>query len=180
MSFVIQLAMNNMPDIAIFYQSYNDISFGPMKDRYMGASPDEMPIAAIPLPDDIDTLYDYYTYNRQALYALADIQDVTIVVIWQPSWVYKPLTDYEHRRIIEPPQLHSDRFREYQLQLDPQLEAYVQDNHIEHFLNYADFFSEDTDMIFFDNVHITEDGNRQVGTAIAEYLVDNILNTTEE
>jgi lysophospholipase L1-like esterase len=178
--FDIQLAKNNIPDIAIFYQGFNDIGLGSMKDHYMGASPNEMPIASIPLPDDIDTLYEYYTYNIQALNALGDIHNVTVVVIWQPTWVYKPLTDYEHYWIIEQPHLHSDRFREYQLQLDPQLSAFSQNNNIEHFLNYADFFSEEDDTMFFDNVHITEEGNRQVGAAIADYLIDNILNITEE
>lgn len=178
--FDIQLAKNNIPDIAIFYQGFNDIGLGSIRDGYMGASPDEMPIASIPLLDDIDTLYDYYTYNLQALYALADIHDVTVVVIWQPTWVYKTLTDYEHYRIIEQPQLYSDRYREYELQLDPQLEAFAEDNNIEHFLMYADFFSAEDDTIFFDNVHITEEGNRQVGAAIADYLIDNILNITKD
>ena len=172
--FDIQLLKGNIPDIAIFYQGYNDISLGSIKKSYIGASSNALSIASIPLPD-VDSVYNFYTRYIQSINATASVHDVEVVIIWQPTWVYKPLTIYEERVILSPRQSHSSTVQDYYLTLDPKLERFTSEFNIDHFLLYSDFFEETTETVFIDTVHITEAGNGQIASAITDYLVENIL-----
>ena len=62
-------------------------------------------------------------------------------------------------------------FPDYYHDINPKLKALMADSTIDHFLFLSDLFDHETETIFIDVVHITEDGNLQVATTIVDYLI---------
>jgi len=176
--FNIQVLQGNIPDIAIFYQGYNDIVES-IKRGYIGGPPDTAAPVSIPLPD-ADTVFDYYTRYVKTVQAMAQANNFRAVFIWQPTWVYKPLTEYEDHYIQNSDVVRAAPVQEYYLEIDPQIETAMTKASIEYFLFMSDFFKDEQETIFMDSVHITEDGNRQVSIAIVDYLIKNNLVGTKE
>lgn len=173
LTFDFQLLQGNAPDIAIFYHGYNDIFRGSINASYLGASSEEASLASIPIPTPEDVL-EYYTRYIRIMNATAESMGVRIMLIWQPTWIYKPLTEYEQYQIDHSGWARSETVRDYYQVIDPLLEDYVADHQLDNVLIYSDFFQNEKETIFMDTVHLTEFGNTLVSEYIALKIVDLI------
>lgn len=169
-----QLLNGNIPDIAVFYQGYNDIAMGLARRGYIGTENNEHALARIPL-QSAEQYADYYTRYVNTLQTIGDANAIEIVFVWQPMWMNKPLTEYEQHTIIESGKYRADAVGDIYAQVNPYIESLSDMPEIPHFLNYVDLFVDDTDTIFMDIVHITGTGNQRVAEALSTYIFENIL-----
>lgn|GEM_PF-1830700 len=174
-----QLLKGNIPDIAVFYQGYNDLILGIATAQSLGAPAETAPLVSIPIPNVTD-YSDYYLRYLNTLQATASAHDIHLIVVWQPMWIHKTLTDDEQHAIINlshaDPQLVEDTYR----LIESQIATIASETQVENFLDYYPLFDNYPETIFTDVVHINEHGNRYVAEHIVNYIVENILKTDNE
>lgn len=173
LTFDFQVLQGNIPDVAVFYHGYNDFVLGSIHTGYIGANPNDLKIASIPFPD-VDTIFDYYVRYIDMMQVVAEALNVKLLLIWQPSWVYKPLTEYELYQVTIVNPTHTDQMRSYYQTFDKRLQDYIVENEIKNVYVFSDFFQNEEETIFMDTVHLTELGNTLVSEDIAQKIVDLI------
>lgn len=197
--FEMQLAQNNVPDTAIFYQGFNDI-LAAYYQQYAGVTLQEdmrlndseagrllrsgQPVLRLPTfalseidlslaaaqPTSAEAVFDRWLANTHLIRILADSYGVKILFVWQPAIIYKEsLTDTE-QGIIDRMERDQPGLTTLYADVDSLVRQYIREEKIEDILLLSDLFKTETRYIFHDLVHITEEGNQIVAEAILPEL----------
>jgi hypothetical protein len=198
--FQIQLARGNVPNVAVFYGGSNDIfsawqqgvagfpqnEFNRSKDFTLGrtiANGDIFEVAGavyakgppvnaplIASPGDALGIVDRFLANVRLIRAMAAAYNVNVIFIWQPMLFFKqPLSDWENKA-YQTTQQQFPGLDTLTRQVDTALRQRVHDGQGQGVIVLSDLFQGDTRNIFFDNVHITEEGNLTVSEKIGPLL----------
>lgn len=201
--FQAQLARGNTPDIAVFYQGFNDVLSAQLQDvsglpyhELQRASDAEagrllrqgQPILqALPSwPQQVDWslvatagataehILDRWLANRRLIRAAGREFGVDVIFVWQPTlFVKSPLTEFETSVLAE-----NDRelpgFSALYRDVDRRLRDRMSAEAWADVVLLSDIFNNLAGDIFVDNVHIHELGNQQVAKAIWRLIADRI------
>lgn len=199
--FQAQLALDNVPDVAIFYQGFNDVFSTYLQDitgipyrEHQRVSDVEagrtlrngQPVLRLP-DGDISTydwslvgthsasaqaIADRWFANIKLIQVLADAYGVDLLVIWQPALFAKDNLIGDESRILE--ELDDEFIALYQ-EVDAIVRERIQAENIDNILMLTNLFADDERAIFYDLVHITEIGN----LTVAETMLPKIRNFLE-
>jgi lysophospholipase L1-like esterase len=188
--FQLQLAQGRAPDVAIFYQGFND-TLSAWAQGVTGVSLQEnmrlndaeagrrlragQPVLRLPAfqltdndlsraavtPTRADTIAERWFANVEQAHALATAYDVDVVFVWQPAIIHKALTERE-----EAIYQRWDNQRPGLFDLYADVDRLVRQAARYDILILSDLFATNQDTLFHDLVHITEIGNMLVAEAI--------------
>ncbi len=197
--FQMQLAQNNVPDTAIFYQGFNDI-LAAYYQGYAGVTLQEdmrfndseagrllrtgQPVLRLPnfalseislelaaaQPTSAQTIVDRWLANVRLISTLAEDYGVKVLFVWQPSILYKDTLTPVEQGIVERMERDQPGLTALYRDVDALVRQYSTDKQLENILLLSDLFQSETRYIFHDLVHITEEGNQSVAQAILEIL----------
>lgn len=199
--FQMQLLRGNPPDIAVFYQGFNDILSActqnitglPLQEvQRIGDAEagrilrrNRMPVLR-PLEGDINqsnfslvalsdntaaAVVERWLAGVRMVQTLADAYSVQVIFVWQPALVFKQtLTGAEQHILTETDSACPGMLTLYQA-ADALVRQRVQDENIPNVIILSDLFKDDVRPIFYDLVHITEEGNLVVAQAIMPVLI---------
>lgn len=199
-----QLATDNIPDIAIFYQGFNDVYSAYLQDisgipyrenqRVSDVEAGRLLRSGQPvlrLPDGDIRVYDWSLVGEPSASAeaiadrwfaniaqsqiLADAYGVEILFIWQPALFAKETLVDAESRILEGLELENPNFIALYQDVDAIVRQRIQDEELDNILVLTDLFADSEQAIFYDLVHITEVGN----LAVAEALIPELQNFLE-
>lgn len=201
--FQLQLQQGNVPDVAIFYQGFNDIlsawgagQVGVTLQEDMRLNDAEagrrlragQPVLRLPTlsledidlssagvtPVSAEAIVDDWLANVALIEALASAYDVDVIFVWQPALIFKePLTESEEAIIVRTNDERAGLFALY-AEVDSLVRSRVTGNEDSLILLLSDLFAGSDEAIFHDLVHITEIGNAQVADALLPYVEDMI------
>ena len=118
---------------------------------------------------------DRYLADVRLIRAAAAEYGVWVLFVWQPIINYKEsLTDGE-MGIIDQTEQDMPGFFEQYLEVDALLRQRVSEENFTDFLVLSDLFSNDTRPLFYDKVHITENGNYTVARAILPEILKRLF-----
>lgn len=192
-----QLATDDPPDVAIFYQGFNDILSAWRQDvagltlqegfRVADSEAGRRLRAGNPvlrLPSVDLTTYDFsaagvyagdaagivarYAANLQQVESLADAYGIETIFVWQPALIFK-----ETRTPIENDILtRTERDRPGLFALYEEVDTLIRAERATsaNFVVLSDLFATDEATIFHDLVHITEVGNLRVAQSLLPVL----------
>jgi lysophospholipase L1-like esterase len=199
--FQLQLTSGNIPDIAIFYQGFNDVLSAWSQDltgltlqenmRLNDAEAGRILRSGQPvlrLPNEPLQQYDFSLANVQSADALtiaerwlanvelvnilADAYGVEVLFVWQPAIMFKsPQTATEHA-IIE--RWNNERAGLFDLYTEVDTVIRQRVHEYDNIILLSDLFRGVDETIFHDLVHITEIGNGMVATAILLEILTHI------
>lgn len=194
-----QLTGDNVPDIAIFYQGFNDIlsAWGTgfigvtlQEDMRLNDSEAGRRLRAgqpvLQLPNESLNQYDmssagvisatptaiadFWLANVEMVSAIASAYEVEVLFVWQPAIIFKDTLSESEQAIYQ----RSDNERAGLFSLYSEVDAIVRErieaDNIENIIILSDLFADNTEPIFHDLVHITEIGNGLVAEAILPHL----------
>ena len=201
--FQAQLALGNIPELAVFYQGFNDVLSAQLQGmpglpyhELQRASDAEagrllrqgQPILQSPLirPDALnwsliatarataDDIIDRWLANRWLIRAAGREFGVNVLFVWQPTLFSKsPLSEFESGVLAE-----NDHdlpgFSELYRDVNRQLRERMLAEAWDDVVLLNDIFNDGSDDIFVDYVHIHELGNRQVADAIWRQIANRI------
>jgi len=203
--FQTQLALNNVPDVALFYQGFNDVYSAYLQDtagipyrEYQRVSDVEagrslrsgQPVFRIP-DGDISTydwslvgtasasaqeIADRWFANVNMIQALAEAYNLDIAVVWQPALFEKNNLVGSEPRILEDLETVNPNFIDLYKEVDTLVRARIKDENLNHIIVLTDLFADDDRAIFYDLVHITEVGNLTVAEAVLPTVLDLLEN----
>jgi lysophospholipase L1-like esterase len=201
--FQMQLLNDNTPDIAIFYQGFNDVLAAAASD-YTGVTLQEemrlndseagrilragQPLFRLPdySLDDYDmsraavkpatpeAIASRWIANAEMIQHLAEAYGVEVLFIWQPAIIYKNTLSANEQVMYNRTLAERPAVLELYEQVDPLVRERIAESDLEHVLILSDLFAEVDDELFIDLVHITEAGNARVAEAILPEL-NNLL-----
>lgn len=198
--FQTQLGLDNVPDIAIFYQGFNDVysaylqsSAGlPYREHQRVSDVEAGRILrsgqpVFRLPDGDFSTYDWsligtnsataqeiadrWFANVEIVQTLAEAYNIDIAIIWQPALFGKNNLVDDEQRILDNLENESPNFVDLYKDVDNIVRTRVRDEKLSNIIVLTDLFAEDEQAIFYDLVHITEIGN----LAVADALMPKIL-----
>lgn len=194
-----QLTRGNVPDVAIFYQGFNDILSAWGTGLTGVTLQEEMRLndseagrrlragqAVLRLPNQSLTQYDMtsagvisatperiaelWLANVEMVSAIAEAYEVEVLFVWQPAIIFKDSLSESEQAIYQ----RSDTERAGLFALYNEVDAIVRErveaDNIDNVIILSDLFADNTDPIFHDLVHITEIGNGIVAEAILPHL----------
>lgn len=196
-----QLAVDNMPDVALFYQGFNDVYAAYLQDvtgipyrenqRVSDVEAGRLLRAGQPvfrLPDGDISSYDWslvgesgasaeivadrWFANVKQVQILADAYDIEVLFIWQPALFAKDSLNGEEARILADLEIANPNFIALYQAVDAIVQQRVVDKNLDNVLVLTDLFVDSDRAIFYDLVHITEIGNLDVANAILPNLID--------
>lgn len=200
-----QLTRGNVPNVAIFYQGFNDILSawgtgltGLTLQENMRLNDSEagrrlragQPVLQLPNQslDDYDmssagvgsatpeAIAELWFANIEMVQSMADAYGVEVLFVWQPAIIFKDSLSDSEQAIYQ----RSDNERAGIFDLYAEVDAIVRERVIEgdyeNIVILSDLFANNTDTIFHDLVHITEIGNGIVAEAIVPHLTDLLEN----
>lgn len=203
--FQTQLALNNTPDIAVFYQGFNDIYSAYLQDitgipyrEHQRVSDVEagrslrsgQPIFRLP-DGDISTydwslmgansaspqaITDRWFANLKLIQTLADAYAIDVIFIWQPALFAKETLIESESHILEDLETASPNFINLYKEADAIVRRRIENDNLSNIIVLTDLFAENKQAIFYDLVHITEIGN----LAVAEAILPTVMNLLEE
>ena len=189
--FQAQLAQGNIPDVAVFYQGFNDIA-GALQEGYAGLphnevnraqefeagqtwreggvvlgppriSLDGLDMGLVTLGETTpERIVQRFTENVRQLRALCDAYSVELVVVWQPAIIYKQALTPQEQAFLDQNRVNLPNFEQVYNDVD----ALVREAALPEGVIISDLFADEAGDVFFDRVHITEDGNEAVAEAI--------------
>ncbi len=196
-----QLVLGRIPDVAVFYGGFNDLAAVYMSnyrtglphnevnrirdlragavlraDRplltYPDASLDELDFSLVGVssatPEDVVT---HYLGNLRLIRSIAEAYGIQVLFVWQPAPQFKPaLTDQEQYFMDENRRNWPD-FDALYRDVDQILRERAAAEGLEDLLFLSDLFADESGYIFYDRIHIIEDGNTQVARAITAALI---------
>lgn len=202
--FQFQLANNNIPDLAIFYDGFNDLYSAYLQDisgipyresnRISDAEAGRLLRAGQPvfrLPDGDITAFDWslvgqkgvsaeavidrWLANIRMIEAIADAYGIQTLFIWQPAIIFKKgLTGNEPAIYKQIEEKYPGFISLYQA-ADNYLRQRIAQEGFDNILIFSDLFAEDPRPIFHDLVHITEEANLTVAQALLPYISEAFL-----
>lgn len=199
--FQAQLALDNIPDIAVFYQGFNDIYSAYLQDtagipyrenqRVSDVEAGRMLRSGQPvlrLPDGDISTYDWslvgtgsataesianrWIANLRITQAIADAYGVKIIFVWQPALFAKGNLTVTEQVILDELEVNNPDFIALYIEVDNLIRQTVSDSQFKNIIVMTDLFETTEGMIFHDLVHITEVGNLEVANAILPALID--------
>ena len=203
--FQAQLALENAPKLAVFYQGFNDVYAAYLQggagltlrenlrvnDVELGRLVRSGQPVLLPFDADISE-YDWslvtsgastprviaerWLANRRLIRAAAGEHDVRILFVWQPALFAKAARTEGEQRILDDVERQQSGFIDLYREVVGIVRERLTSDDTEDVLFLTDAFADVSDGIFFDRVHITEIGNRMV----AESLIDPILNALSD
>jgi lysophospholipase L1-like esterase len=201
--FELQLALGNAPDVAVFYQGFNDtlsayghgISGLPLsevnraRDFYTGRLLDDGHMVLRPQTnlklDDLslvasadgtaEGVVTRYLANVELLETLADAYDVELLFVWQPALFYKQPRSPEEETLW---QANEDR-RPGLIDFYQQVDRLLREQTPENMAILSDLFQDTENQVFIDPVHITEDGNLAVAQTLLPRLIEILSSNSE-
>ncbi len=199
-----QLVLGRIPDVAVFYGGFNDLAAVYMSnyrtglphnevnrirdlragavlraDRplltYPDASLDELDFSLVGVssatPEDVVT---HYLGNLRLIRSIAEAYGIQVLFVWQPAPQFKPaLTDQEQYFMDENRRNWPD-FDALYRDVDQILRERAAAEGLEDLLFLSDLFADESGYIFYDRIHIIEDGNTQVARAITAALIPRL------
>ena len=201
--FQAQLALGNLPDLAVFYQGFNDVystRTQGMTGIPMGESRRVSDVEAgrllrqgqpvlRPLDSDVEQIdwslvtissasaqeiADRWLGNRRLIRAVAKEYGVKVLFVWQPTLFAKQqLTDFESLARAEIERALPG-FVELYRAVDSLLDAQMLSAATDDVIMLTNLFSEYEDEIFFDEVHVNEIGNEQIADILLGPIADRL------
>ena len=199
--FQAQLALGKAPDIAVFYQGFNDV-FSAYKQGWSGIPYQEHQRVsdveagrilrrgrpALRLPDgDIseydwslvgkadagaDAIADRWFANRRLAQTLADGYGVRVLFVWQPALFAKQRLVGAESGVLEELEIQQTNFIDLYREVDRIVRDRTAADAADNVMALSDLFSDSEQELFYDHVHITEIGNRIVAEAIQSRIFD--------
>lgn len=199
--FQLQLVQGNVPDVAIFYQGFNDVLSAWGAD-FVGVSLQEsmrlndseagrilrygQPLLQLPnLSLDIydmsgasvfestpQAIADRWFANVDMIDALANAYGAEVLFVWQPAIILKDTLSENEQSIYERTENERAGLLALYAEVDTIVRARVTSDGYDNIIVLSDLFAENSEPIFHDLVHITEIGNGFVAEAIFPYVSD--------
>ncbi len=199
--FELQLALDNVPDVAVFYQGFNDMLSAyeqgmsglpyyenhRISDFYAGRLLKDGQLVLIPPPATIED-FDYspvalegggaeeivarYLANVRIIRAIAAEYGVDVIFVWQPALFYKDTLTGAEPSIRAEVDVITPGFAELYSEANNILRLRIADENIEDIVVISDLFTDDGREIFHDRVHVNEEGNFTIAEAIMPALYD--------
>lgn len=193
--FQLQLQQGNIPDIAVFYQGFNDIlsaysagQTGVTLQENMRLNDSEagrrlrsgQPVLQLPNvsldsldlssagvePASAQAIADNWFANVDLAQSLADAYAVDVIFVWQPALIFKEtLTESEQGILARTETERPDLFSLY-AEVDAIVQREVAATEQDNIIVLSDLFAGSDAPIFHDLVHITEIGNLEVAEAL--------------
>jgi lysophospholipase L1-like esterase len=197
--FQMQLLNDNVPNVAIFYGGFNDV-LSAYSQNITGVTLQEsqrlsdseagrllrigQPILR-PVTENLSqydlslvssndgsaqSIVTRYLANVQMIATLAQAYDVQVLFVWQPSIIYK--NQLIEGEVGADQRMRTERagFAELYADADQLLRAQLAQDNPHNILLLSDLFKDDDRPLFYDLVHITEEGNQSVAQAIVDAL----------
>lgn len=199
-----QLALGNLPDLAVFYQGFNDIyaalARGGMAGIPMGEDRRVSDVEAgrllrqgqpvlRPLASSSDSgnwelvtsggnsareIVDNWLGNRRLIRAAAEEFGVSVLFVWQPALFAKQSLAQFEAQSAAEIERSLPRFMTLYRDVDSLLREYAKAENWDDVIALSDLFSDNDEQIFFDEVHINEAGNRYVAEAVIDAIADRL------
>ncbi len=196
-----QLALGNAPDVAVFYQGFNDI-LSAYAQGHAG-----LPFSESQRVDDVETgrllrqgqpvlrqqergiadldwqlaiaggkspaeIIDIWLANRRLIQAAAREFGVDTLFVWQPALFAKRNLAAFENRYARQMERSLPGFLELYEQVDRLLRKAAEADPMDDLLIISDLFAENDAEIFFDEVHINEVGNRFVAELLSGAIAE--------
>lgn len=197
--FQLQLVQNNVPDIAIFYQGFNDVlaawgndAVGVTLQENMRLNDAEagrllragQPVLSLPNFDlaqfDMsqaavisvtpETIANRWFANIAMVEALANSYGVEVLFVWQPAIIFKDDLSESEQAIYERTENERAGLFSLYIEVDTIVQTRINEGNFENIVILSELFVDSDEPIFHDLVHITEIGNAYVAEAILPYL----------
>ena len=199
-----QLVLGNLPDLAVFYQGFNDIyaahAFGGMAGIPMGESRRVSDVEAGRLlrlgqpvlrplgVQSSDTewqlvtsgggspeeIVDNWLGNRRLIRAAADEFGVSVLFIWQPALFAKSSLTDFEAQSAAKIDESLPGFMDVYRDVDIRLRERSNEEAWDDVVLLSDLFRDVDEGIFFDDVHINELGNLYVAEAIVDAIAERL------
>lgn len=197
-----QLATGNIPAAAVFYGGFNDLGSVYISNNAAGLPQNEVnrqrdlvsgqvlrdgrPLLSQPNYNlsDLDLslvsipnaspaqIVDLYLANLRLIRAAAGEFGVKTMFVWQPAILYKQTLDPREQAFVEQNRAEWPGFDEMYRAVDEELRRRVEADGITDILVLSDLFADESRYLFYDRVHVIEDGNTLIAQAIAPALAN--------
>ncbi len=202
-----QLALGNIPDTVVFYDGFNDLAGVYIDNGTAGLPHNEInrqrdllagqvlrdgrPLLSEPNVDWADLNFslvgtpnaspeqiaDLYLQNLRLIRATAQAYGVKTLFVWQPAIMYKRNLDPREQLFVDQNRAAWPGFDELYQATDEELLRRVADEGLSDVLILSDLFADELRYLFFDRVHVIEDGNTLISQAIQPALMATIGGT---
>ena len=199
-----QLALGNLPDLAVFYHGFNDVFSARLQEGKAGLPLREsqriddveagrllrqgQPVLTLPsnslaqvdwtlvaaAGDSAQPIIDNWLANRRLIQATAIEFDVQVLFVWQPALFAKESLTDFEARIATDFERDLPGFTELYSEVDSQLRQRATSEAWDDVIILSDLFSGSKEEVFFDKVHINELGNQQVALSIADAIAERL------
>lgn len=201
-----QLALDNAPNLAVFYQGFNDVYAAYLQggagltlrenlrvnDVELGRLVRSGQPALLPFDADISD-YDWslvtsgsttpraiaerWLANRRLIRAAAREHGVRVLFVWQPALFAKAARTDGEQRILDDVERQQSGFTDlYRAVVGIVRERQASDETTDTVF-LTDVFAEVSEGVFFDRVHITEIGNRLVAESLIGPILDALADS---
>ena len=199
--FQAQLALDNAPDLAVFYHGFNDVY-----STYLQGSPgltlrenqrvNDVEIGRLLrsgqpvfLPFDTDTSdYDWrlvtrgstaasdivgrWLANRRLIRAVAAEHGVDVLFVWQPALFAKGARTAGEQQLLDDVERVQPGFIDLYRDVHSAVVDQRLSQSVDDVIILTDLFSEEQGGVFTDRVHINEIGNRRIAEALLDSIAD--------
>ncbi len=195
-----QLVLGRIPDVAVFYGGFNDLASVYMHDHQIGLPHNEVNRARdlsagivlrsgrpqLTYPnlqlEELDfslmawqkgtpeQVVEDILANQRIIRAMAREYGAAVLFVWQPAQVFKERLTPQEQLFRDENARNWPGFEDLYRQVDALLRARAAELGFDDVLFLSDLFAEETGYIFYDRVHVIEDGNTRIAEAIAEAL----------
>ncbi len=199
-----QLALGNLPDLAVFYQGFNDIYAANLPGSMAGVPLDEIqrvndveagrllrqgqPVLRPFNASSADLNWHLVTSggasaeeivanwlgNRRLIRAAADEYGVRVLFVWQPALFAKENLSEFEVQIAAERERSLPGFMNLYRDVDSLMREIAMAESWDDVIILSDLFREIDEQIFFDLVHINEIGNRHVAEAIVDKIAERL------
>lgn len=196
-----QLALGDVPDVAIFYGGFNDIAAVTISDGAAGLPHNEVnrlrdliagnvlrsgrpvlrePSAAlgdadfslVALPNATpEQIAALYLANARLIRASAEAFGVRVIFVWQPALIFKQSLSTQEQLFADQNRQALPGFDDLYRATDAALRAQIAAEGLTDVVILSDLFADETGYIFYDRVHVIEDANTRIAAAVMAAMV---------
>ncbi len=195
-----QLALGSLPDMAVFYGGFNDVAAVTISDAAAGlphneinrirdlasgtilrggrpvvqqpnASWDDINMSLVSIPDATpEQIAGLWLDNARLIRAAAREYGVDVLFVWQPAIFFKETLSPQEQLFSEQNRQTIPGFDDLYRAIDEAVRARAAAEGLDDVLILSDLFADETRYLFYDRVHVIEDGNTLIAAAIAEHI----------
>lgn len=204
-----QLALGNVPDVAVFYGGFNDLAsvfihsgttglphneVNRQRDLIAGqilrsgrpllnepeVNFNDLDFSLVAIADATpEQIVDLYLANLRLIRAAAVEFGVRPLFVWQPAVAYKQSLTPQEQVFVDENRRTWAGFDEMYLAVDEVLRRRVADEGLSDIVILSDLFANDTRYLFYDRVHVIEDANTMIAEAIIPSLTPLLTGETQ-